>query len=202
MYLDGTYPGYFTWPDFKSNDTEINLNILVDPRSEVSPWLAQLVSGNVTGAEVRPEVIKLLGTERDLASIFDRLAKYLTIAFRGIHGDKNNQFQHPQITRIWGDEIFNETIVEVRWAWMTLPCVLLGASMLFMWLTIVEAAEGKAGIWKSNSLALLFHGLGSRHEEGIGHVVEMGKRAEKRWIQLENEGEGEWGGLVEHTRQE
>jgi len=30
----------------------------------------------------------------------------------------------------------------------------------------------------------------------------MEKRAEKRWIQLENEGEGEWGGLIEHTRQE
>lgn len=147
----------------------------------------------MTGAEVRPEVVKLLGTERDLASIFERLARYLTIAFRGIIGEEENGFGDPQIAMVIG---------EVRWAWMTLPCVLLGASMLFMWLTIVEAAEGKAGIWKSNSLALLFHGLGSRHEEGIGHVVEMEKRAEKRWIQLENEGEGEWGGLIEHTRQE
>jgi len=202
MYLDGTDPGYFTWPDYESNDTEINLKIVVDPRSEVSPWLAQLVSGNVTGAELRPKVIKLLGTEQYLASIFDRLAKYLTVAFRRIHGDEDNQFRDPQIAWILGNDMYSDTTVDVRWAWMTLPCVLLGASMLFMWLTIVEAAEGKAGIWKSNSLALLFHGLGSRHEEGIGHVVEMEKRAEKRWIQLENEGESEWGGLVEHTRQE
>jgi len=45
-----------------------------------------------------------------------------------------------------GVDMYSDTTVEVRWAWMTLPCVLLGASMLFMWLTIVEAAEGKAGI--------------------------------------------------------
>ena len=49
------------------------------------------------------------------------------------------------------------------------------------------------GIWKSSSLALLFHGLEERCAEGmedLGHVLGMEEKSERVWVQLVDEGKG------------
>ena len=185
-----------------SNDVFDEEDYLVDTSvsTTIGSWLGPLLSGNAT-PDIVPEsssdVIELfIGNLTQVPAIFDRLAQYLTIAFRA--GDED-PVQNPGMAQALGVTWQSETIVRVRWAWLSLPAALLAASLVFLGATVLGTTRGRVGIWKSSTLALLFHGLGERGEEGVGgveHVVGMEERARRMWVRLD-EGEGDGGRLVE-----
>jgi hypothetical protein len=52
-----------------------------------------------------------------------------------------------------------EQFVSIRWAWITLPVVLLFSSLLLVLITIIKSRRGGSAAWKSSVLATLLHGL-------------------------------------------
>ena len=85
----------------------------------------------------------------------DGLAKSMTTYIRssGLPGAAN----------VTGTAYRPETLVHVKWPWLTLPVSLVALSTLFLIATMTVNSRRKALAWKSNILVLLFHGL-----EGVG----------------------------------
>jgi len=160
-------------------------------------WLGPLLSGNSTpysDPAFSSDVVELFNYDtRQVPVIFARLAQCLTIAIRTAEDLEDNSWMAQALGVTW----MSETMVRVQWAWLSLPCALLLASFVFLRVTAVGTARGKLGIWKSSTLALLFHGLGARDGdwvEGSGHLVGMKETAERMRVRLVDEGNG--GGVL------
>lgn len=61
----------------------------------------------------------------------------------------------------WGKTYSEETFIEVRWEWLTLPITVLVLTLVFllstMWRSSVES--DRVGVWKNSSIATLLYGL-------------------------------------------
>ncbi|KAI9878887.1 MAG: hypothetical protein M1830_010243 [Pleopsidium flavum] len=55
--------------------------------------------------------------------------------------------------------------VRVRWAWISFPIFLVLSTALFLLLTMVGSHKNGIKLWKSSSLALLYHGLDNPSED-------------------------------------
>ncbi|KAK5958482.1 hypothetical protein OHC33_000325 [Knufia fluminis] len=85
-----------------------------------------------------------------------------------------------------GQAISMLPFVTVRWYWLTLPALLNLLVLLFLVLTMIATREQKAPLWKSSTLALLFHGL-EDDEIRISNaetVSEMNQAAEHTTVRL------------------
>lgn len=58
-------------------------------------------------------------------------------------------------------------VVHVNWPWLTYPAALSVSGGVFLTLVMCLSNERRGIIWKSSSLALLFHGLGSSSERDM-----------------------------------
>jgi hypothetical protein len=60
-----------------------------------------------------------------------------------------------------GSSFGEETFVEVRWGWLSLPMGLLGLTLVFLVATIVRTSTDKdgVGVWKTSAIATLLYGL-------------------------------------------
>lgn len=56
---------------------------------------------------------------------------------------------------VWGQKVF----VRVRWAWFSLPILLNFVAILFLALTAYATRRQHLPLWKSSTLAMLYHGL-------------------------------------------
>ena len=179
---------------------------LVSNTPGILAWLGPLLSGNVT-ENVGPstDVMDLFYESRTGASIFavdvstvtisavqdtyDRLAQSLTAWIRTSQNSSFDLGMGEAVGITWR----SETVIQVRWEWLTLPCVLLVGTSVFLGVIIIGTSKKQLGIWKSNSLALLFHGLGDSSGEiieNLEHVDRMESAAGKTWVRLVNEGHG------------
>lgn len=173
---------------------------LVGAKPVFGEWLGSLLSGSMIPDATPPyfsDVVELfLHENRQVPEIFTRLAQNLTVAIRTAAAF---QVIGPGMGKALGVTWLSKTIVRVRWAWLSFPCALLVASLVFLVITVVGTARGELGIWKSSTLALLFHGLGERggeRVEGSGHVVGMEETARRMKVRFVDEGKG-GGWLVE-----
>lgn len=175
----------------------------VSNQGKWTEWLEPLFTGNYSsGHQYGPlasDVLQLLARDPGgVPAVFDRLAQQLNIVLRPASANPNFD---PGMAQALGVMFVNETIIKVRWAWLSLPCALLAATMLFLGMTIVGSAHGRVGIWKSSTLPLLYHGLDDAGSGGGGersnHIVEMQGTARKTWVRLVDEGHG--GKLVERN---
>lgn len=192
---------------FNSNAIVRKEDFLVTNTPEILKWLGPLLSGNVTkdnrpstdvvdlfynsygGPYTSPDAIEFNPTISVVQEIFDRLAQSLTTWIRTSQGNSFDLGMGQAVGVTWT----SETIMKVQWAWLALPCVLLAGTLLFLCFTIIRTQKQHLGIWKSSSLALLFHGLEKRSAEGmedLGHVVGMEAKSGRTWVRLVDEGEG------------
>ena len=193
--------------EFDSNEIVRKEDFLVTNTPEVLKWLGPLLSGNVTDPS-RPstDVVDLFynsyGDSRTspnandfkptipvIRDAFDRLAQSLSTWIRTSQGDSFDLGMGQAVGVTWT----SATIIKVQWAWMALPCVLLAGTLFFLCFTIIRTQRQQFGIWKSSSLALLFHGLeewNSHSIEDSRHVVDMEEKARRTWVQLVDEGKG------------
>lgn len=58
-----------------------------------------------------------------------------------------------------------DSFVHVRWKWLTLPLALLLLTLIFLLAAIRTSAQPEVLLWKSSSIALLFHGLSEERRE-------------------------------------
>ena len=69
-----------------------------------------------------------------------------------------------------------ETVIEVRWAWMALPLSLVLLTVVFLVAAMLQSAHQQ--VWKSSSLALLFHGLGNDVRSRLGPLEKLDQMVE------------------------
>lgn len=65
----------------------------------------------------------------------------------------------PNTTTVTGDSYAPEVFIQVNWAWFTYPAALTLLATSFLLVSIVLSTKRHNLVWKSSSLALLFHGL-------------------------------------------
>ena len=109
---------------------------------------------------------------------------------------QNSSGSKPFPGTAWG----SETFVHVRWAWLAYPLTVLLISLMSLALTIFQTTRFKVNVWKSSTLALLFHGQQiqlsddsempantlSRMTQKSSHLhVELVKSADERWNLLQ-----------------
>ena len=179
-------------------------DFLVSSTPNIGDWLGSLLSGSVAAVGISSAVVVDLfhygygdrsppGNSNPsisgAQSTFDRLAQSLTTWIRTSQGNSFDLSMAQAVGVTWT----SETIVKVRWAWLALPCMLLAGTLVFLGFTIIRTRKQQMGIWKSSSLALLFHGLEERSAEGmedLGHVVGMEEKSGRTWVRLVDKGEG------------
>lgn len=67
-----------------------------------------------------------------------------------------------------------ETYIRVRWAWLTLPLILVCLAFIFFVLTIYKSSEcSDIKIWKNSALAILLNGLTDDAKRAIGPPGEL-----------------------------
>lgn len=110
------------------------------------------------------------------------LAISMTVAMRSFMGVA----PHAGLAHSW------ESFVYVRWAFITLPIVVVVLTALFLGLTVWRTQRTGTRLWKSSALAVLLHGLDSDTRERIGgggSLNDKKKRAEKLRVQLDDSSE-------------
>jgi hypothetical protein len=82
-------------------------------------------------------------------------------------------------TDIYGEAWTNVTFVKVRWGWLSLLVITTALSIIFLTMVIILNHLNAISLWKSNNLALLFHGLDgwSSSELDVREVATMTKMA-------------------------
>lgn len=122
-------------------------------------------------------------------SIFQNISDAMTTYIR-----QNGQDNHsnPALGLVMHDE----TCLEVRWGWLALPAVLVLGTIVFFAAMVIETRPtgGRAHIWKSSPLALIFHGLDEPNSLQTTRVLEenddMEQRAKEIIVRLANTGGG------------
>ena len=100
--------------------------------------------------------------------------------------------QGPDSTRVEGTAWISEPYIHIQWSWLVLPVSLVFLSALFLGLSICFSMEKSKVIWKSSSLAMLFHGLsdGSQGEPYLRSLGEMDGIAHRIWARLAEDDKG------------
>jgi hypothetical protein len=88
----------------------------------------------------------------------------------------------------WTSEIY----IRIRWPWLTFLGSLLICTILFLILTIHQSSKYRIAAWKSEPLALMYHGLESDKEDGQGleSIEGMQKQSSKIKVRLQETDSG------------
>jgi hypothetical protein len=125
--------------------------------------------------------------------IFSNVAKAITtythtygnIEEPGIIGLEVEEYYgraEPATGTAWISEIY----IRIRWPWLTYPGSLLMFTILFLILTIDQSSRYRVAAWKSEPLALMYHGLESNKEDDqyLESVEDMQKQSSKIKVRL------------------
>jgi hypothetical protein len=96
----------------------------------------------------------------NISTHMERMATALTNSVRSI----------PDHTiMISGPSFDKESVVDVRWVWMTLPLSLLGLTFLFLVATIIRSSmeQEHIGVYKTSAIATLLYGLPDEMQKKI-----------------------------------
>lgn len=88
--------------------------------------------------------------------LFDGLAKGVTAHVRMTNLSADHA---PGVEPAHGASWTVQTVVQVRWAWVTLPAVLIILTMVFLVLAALESRTRGVEVWKSSTVPLLCSGL-------------------------------------------
>lgn len=88
-----------------------------------------------------------------------------------------------------------EQFIHVRWGWIALPTFIVLLTILFLCLVMLCTKRHNVEIWKSSSLALLYHGLEKPVEENVrfSRVSDMIHNAANVRSRLATSGGDTWG---------
>jgi hypothetical protein len=128
-----------------------------------------------------PDSSNFWSPPNDVAARFNFLADVLTGLIRNSAGEGNDQ------AHVQGIAWDQRTGVQVRWAWFSLPVVLLVFSVVFLFVTVYKSSKDEefVGIWKTSSIAVLFNGLGDDVQKTVGPNCRMGEaRAKARVLKV------------------
>ncbi|KAF1986175.1 hypothetical protein K402DRAFT_91502 [Aulographum hederae CBS 113979] len=85
-----------------------------------------------------------------------------------------------------GEAFQRQTIVSVQWAWLAVPVASVLLTAIFLSVTAIRSSQHQMALWKSSSLALLFHELQvwSAHDLEVDDMDQLMKKAEEMRVEL------------------
>jgi hypothetical protein len=129
-----------------------------------------------------PILAQTLYASQNVSLMMDNLAASMT---KNVRTSRN-------ATSVYGQAITNVTYVKVHWGWLSLLVITTGMSIVFLFIVIISSRLSATFLWKSNSLALLFHGLDgwSSTELDATKVATMTRMAKTMDGQLKRDSDG------------
>ena len=122
-----------------------------------------------------------------LPKAMDDLATSMTVAFRSFVGG----------VPVDGQAFSSETYVHVRWGWIALPVSVVLFTALFLMAAIWRSRMSNTQVWKSSTLAVLFHGLDEETRSRFRSKRSLGdKKKEAKGITVQLDEGGEDGSLL------
>ncbi|KAL8675024.1 MAG: hypothetical protein Q9168_000619 [Polycauliona sp. 1 TL-2023] len=109
---------------------------------------------NNSGSAFSSDIMQALYDTSNLTRRIENLATSMTNSIRG----QDDNVTGPAYGTAWT----NETYVHVRWAWLAFPATLILLASCFVLCVIWETSYRDILVWKSNNIALLFHGRSLR----------------------------------------
>ena len=94
-----------------------------------------------------PNVGAFLADSLDVNKTIQNVAESMTESMRTC----------PNSTAHTGVALVNKTFIQVQWEWLALPMTLLVMTTVLLITVIIQTHRQKAVVWKSSSLAMLFH---------------------------------------------
>lgn len=169
------------------------------PTFDTALWyLNKTISGTalIWTSEVRSddeavnEVLQALQSSRDVGALMGNLTTSYTNQMREMDSARRDG-------QVYGETLTMVPHVRVKWAWLSLPALLVGLSIMFQMTTMVIAKDSGVPEWKESSLAVLFHGLGGQlekveHAEGLNRTSQMNQAGRLRKVALGKDPYGEW----------
>lgn len=122
-----------------------------------------------------------------LSILMESIAASMTKRMREAPGSEKSSLGDSAVGTLYQHVPF----VNVRWAWITYPALLVFLALMFLVVTIIENAREGAMLWKSNSLANFYHPLtkDGRDELQNGHnaeeAVEIAEKMKVKWARTE-----------------
>ena len=103
----------------------------------------------------------------------------------------NQTRQGPNATQAHGTALAPEVYIHVSWLWLIFPTALVLLSVAFLTVTAGFSAGERQVVWKSSTLASLFHGIHGRKEEAkLRSATSMRQAAEEIYVLLRDDDEG------------
>ena len=139
------------------------------------------------------DIAQALWHTNDLKNLMNNLADRMTDALRNLYSIPAAESDASSL----GDVYTTQTYVHVTWPWLILPVGLVLASCAVLLAAVIESSRYRAVVWKSSSLAVMFHGIDGRvSENGSGGNVhsmyrkEMEMAAEEMKVRLAERRDG------------
>lgn len=156
-------------PPARGNLTTSNLTVNVTASNTITNWFNnKMIYNNSWPAYCEPDgtfdSINVQGgseftqpmLEYSISDLIDGLAMGITAHVR----KTNLSVDHtPGVEPAHGTSWTVQTVVQVRWAWITLPAVLIILTVVFLVLAALESRTRGVEIWKSSTVPLLCSGL-------------------------------------------
>jgi hypothetical protein len=139
-------------------------------------------ASNLGSAYLPPILAQTLNVSQSATLMMENLASSMT---KNVRTSRN-------ATSVSGQAMTNVTHVKVHWGWLFLLVVTIGMSIIFLLIVIISSHLSDTFLWKSNSLALLFHGLEgwSSTELDATKVATMTRMAGTMDVQLKRDSNG------------
>lgn len=144
------------------------------------------INASGSGSAFSSDVMHALYDTEDLPKRIDNLATSMTNNIRQQNDSGSSAFS--------GRAFETETYVKVRWAWFSYPATVIVLSLFCLLGTIIETTHRDILIWKSSSLAMLFHGqalelktLGKIPINTMSNITERSKDIKMALTQTNNE---------------
>lgn len=100
------------------------------------------------------DVLSLMNQTSDISSLFNNLSASMSSYLRAQASGVGSQ--------TLGIAYRDETFVNVRWAWLILPVVLVLMSIVLLAATVWTSTQQRDPVWKSSILAAVYHSLDTR----------------------------------------
>ncbi len=130
------------------------------------------------------DISQALWYANDLSALMANLADRMTDALRNLYSDPVAAADNR------GQVYTTRTYVHVTWPWIILPVGLVVASCGVLIAAIVSSSRHDTVVWKSSSLAVLFHGFVGGSGESV-YNKQMEKRAEEMKVRLKETADGD-----------
>jgi hypothetical protein len=167
-------------PDFPGNATfAVELgNLKLLQRTIATLFSLSESDGNQGFGDAFPEPNKGLDgfadallTGTDYNAVFARIAARMTEQLRSSDSSYN----------VSGVALTGQTYVAVHWQWIIPPLSLLLMAIMLLSLTRWKSRQGGVGVWKSNIIALLLHGLADDRDVGSAMTSSEGHERLNDW---------------------